>query len=118
MAIRSSKFGQHSFTAVVSQTIDESDYPVEPSTNADICVLLSNDWFEWADEAKPTPASTRLTFRLSLRFEVTYKDKVNYCSVAVAGDVFVRGHLGRLVKVTYVNFERDESHGKPVVAYL
>ncbi len=61
-------------------------------------------------------AGTRLTFRL--RSEVTYKDKVNYRSVAVAVDVFVRGHLGCLVKVAYVDFERDESHGNPVVAYL
>ena len=33
-------------------------------------------------------------------------------------NVFVRGHLSRLVKVAYVDFERDERHGNPVVAYL
>jgi hypothetical protein len=27
-------------------------------------------------------------------------------------NVFVRGHLDRLVKVTYVDFEHDESHSK------
>ena len=58
----------------------------------------------------------RLTFRL--RSEVTYKDKVNYRSIAAASDVFVRDHLGRLVKVAYVDFERDESHSNPVVAYV
>jgi hypothetical protein len=98
------------------ETIDEPDYAVELATDADVGVLQSKDWFEWADEAKPLTAGTRLTFRL--RSEVTYKDKVNYRSVAVAGDVFVRGHLGRLVKVAYVDFDRDESHGNPVVAYL
>ncbi|KAI9439787.1 fatty acid synthase [Lactarius indigo] len=98
------------------ETIDEPDYTVELATDADVGVLLSKDWFEWSDEAKPLTAGARLIFRL--RSEVTYKDKVNYCSVAVAGDVFVRGHLGRLVKVAYVDFERDESQGNPVVAYL
>jgi hypothetical protein len=81
---------------------------------ADVGVLLSKGWFEWADEAKLLTAGTRLIFRL--RSEVTYKDKVNYRSVAVAGDVFVHSHLGRLVKVAYVDFERDESQGNPVVA--
>jgi len=33
-------------------------------------------------------------------------------------DVFVCGHLSRLVKVTYVDFEHDERHGNPVMAYL
>lgn len=98
------------------ETIDEPDYAVELATDADVGVLQSKDWFEWADETKPLTAGTRLIFRL--RSEVTYKDKVNYRSVAVAGDVFVRGHLGRLVKVAYVDFERDESQGNPVAAYL
>ena len=43
---------------------------------------------------------------------------MNCRSVTVAGDVLVRDHLGRLVKVAYVDFERDESQGNPVVAYL
>jgi fatty acid synthase subunit alpha, fungi type len=38
--------------------------------------------------------------------------------VAVTGDVLVRDHLGSLVKVAHVDFERDESQGNPVVAYL
>ena len=58
----------------------------------------------------------RLIFRF--RSEVIYKDKVNYRSVALAGDVLVRDHLGCLLKIAYVDFERDESQGNPVVAYL
>ncbi|KAI0264369.1 fatty acid synthase [Gloeopeniophorella convolvens] len=98
------------------ETIEEPDYTVELETDADVGVLQSKDWFEWSDEVKPLSAGARLIFRL--RSEVTYKDKVNYRSVAVAGDVFVRGHLGRLVKVAYVDFERDDCQGNPVVAYL
>jgi fatty acid synthase subunit alpha, fungi type len=98
------------------EIIDEPDYTVELASDGDVGVLLSKDWFEWADETKPLTTGARLIFRL--RSEVTYKDKVNYRSVAVAGDVFVRGHLGRPVKVAYVDFERDESQGNPVMAYL
>jgi hypothetical protein len=53
-----------------------------------------------------------------LHSEVTYKDKVNYCSVAVTGDIFVCGHLGHLIKLTYVNFECDESQRNSIMAYL
>jgi len=98
------------------KTINEPDYTVELLTGADVGVLLSKDSFEWADEVKPLTAGTRLIFRLCS--EVTYKDKVNYRSVAVAGDVFVRGHLSHLVKVAYVDFERDESQGNPIITYL
>jgi hypothetical protein len=45
--------------------------------------------------------------------EVTYKDKVSYRLAAVAGGVLVRDHLGSLVKVAYVDFERDGSQGNP-----
>src|SRR6266581_9061907 len=61
-------------------------------------------------------AAYRLTFRP--RSKVHHKDKVSDRSVAITGDVFVRGHFGRLVKVAYVNFECDKSHSNPVVAYL
>ena len=40
------------------------------------------------------------------------------CRQAIAGNVLVRDHLGCLVKVAYVDFERDESQGNLVVAYL
>jgi fatty acid synthase subunit alpha, fungi type len=46
---------------------------------------------------------------------------VSYHSVTVAGDVLVlivHGHLGSLVKAACVDFERDESQGNPIVAYL
>jgi len=33
-------------------------------------------------------------------------------------NVFVCGHLSCLVKVTYVDFECNERHSNPVVAYL
>ena len=118
MEVQSAFFFRGRFTDYehTFETIDEPDYTVELITDADVGVLLSKDWFEWADESKPLAAGTRLIFRL--RSEVTYKDKVNYRSVAVAGDVLVRDHLGSLVKVAYVDFERDESQGNPFVAYL
>ena len=58
---------------------------VELITDADVGVLLSKDWFEWVDKSKLLTAGTHLIFRL--RSKVTYKDKVNYRSVAVADNV-------------------------------
>ena len=60
-------------------------------------LLISKDWLEWADESKSLTAGERLIFRS--RSEVIYKEKVSYHSVAAAGDVLVRDHLSRLVKV-------------------
>jgi fatty acid synthase subunit alpha len=118
MEVQSAFFFRGNFTDYehTFETIDEPEYTVELATDADVGVLMSKDWFEWADEDKPLTAGARLIFRL--RSEVTYKDRVNYRSVSVAGDVLARDHLGRLVKVAYVDFERDESQGNPVVAYL
>ncbi|KAI0067274.1 fatty acid synthase [Artomyces pyxidatus] len=98
------------------ETVEEPDYLVELSSDADVGVLQSKEWFEWDDNTKPLQAGTGLVFRL--KSEVTYKDKVNYRSVAVTGDVFVRDQLKRLVKVGSVDFERDDCQGNPVVAYL
>jgi hypothetical protein len=62
------------------ETIGEPDYTAELVTDADAGILLSKDWFEWADKSKPLAAGTLCRFRLCS--EVTYKDKVNYCSVS------------------------------------
>ena len=94
--------------------IDKPDFTVGLTTDADVGVLLSKDWFEWADESKLPTAGTCLIFRL--RSEVAYK--VNYHSVAVAVDALVRDHLRSLVKVACVDFEHDKSQGNPVVASL
>ncbi len=58
--------------------IGEPNYTVELIANADIGVLLLKDWFKWANESKPPAAGTHLIFHL--HSEVTYKNKVNYCS--------------------------------------
>ncbi|THH15787.1 hypothetical protein EW146_g4747 [Bondarzewia mesenterica] len=98
------------------ETIEEPDYLVELINDAAVGVLQSKEWFEWDDPSKPLQAGTGLIF--CLKSEVTYKDKINYRSVAVSGDVFVRDQLKRLVKVGSVEFERDDCKGNPVVAYV
>lgn len=98
------------------ETIQEPDYLVELANDADVGVLQSKEWFEWDDDSKPLQAGTGLVFRL--KSEVAYKDKVNYKSVSVSGDVFVRDQLKRLVKAGSVDFERDDCQGNPVVAYV
>jgi fatty acid synthase subunit alpha, fungi type len=86
---------------------------VELAPDAEVGILLSKDWFEWAAETKQFTAGTRLIFRLRADVTVTYRDKVNCGSVAIAGDVSVCGHLSRPVKIVYVDFERDECQGNP-----
>ncbi|TFY74378.1 hypothetical protein EWM64_g9633, partial [Hericium alpestre] len=97
------------------ETAEEPDYLVELNSDPAVGVLQSKEWFEW-DEKKPLQAGTGLIFRL--KSEVTYKDKVNYHSVSVMRDVFVRDQLKRLVKVGSVEFEHDDCQGNPIVAYL
>ncbi|TFY79348.1 hypothetical protein EWM64_g4663 [Hericium alpestre] len=98
------------------ETVEEPDYLIELNNDAAVGVLQFKEWFKWDDETKPLQAGTGLIFRL--KSEVTYKDKVNYRSVSVAGDAFVRNQFKRLVKVGLVEFERDDCQCNPVVTYL
>jgi hypothetical protein len=93
------------------EAIGEPDYTVKVATDADVGVLLSKDWFEWADKSKLLTAGTHPIF-------CPRSDKVNYRSVVVTDNVLVRDHPGRLVKVAYVNFKRNESPRNPAIAYL
>ena len=98
------------------ESIDEPDYLVEMQNDTDVGVLQSKEWFNWEDESVSLAAGTSLVFRL--KSEVTYKDKTHYSKVLVTGDVFSQDQLKKLFKVGTVQFESDESHGNPVVAYL
>lgn len=51
-------------TTRTPSTIGEPDYTVELITDADVGILLSKDWFEWADKSKPLTVGTRLIFPL------------------------------------------------------
>ncbi|GLB40343.1 putative protein with domain of unknown function (DUF1729) [Lyophyllum shimeji] len=95
---------------------EEPDYLVPLETDAAVGVLQSKEWFEWDDDSKPLLAGTALIFRV--KSQVTFKDKTSYRSVAVSGDVFVRNQLKVLVKVGSVDFQQDDCHGNPVLAYL
>ena len=98
------------------EIVQEPDYVVEYPTDASIGVLLSKEWFELRDPSKPLVPGTSLIFRL--KSEITFKSKVSYHSVTVSGDVYVRDKIKRLVKVGYVDFEQEDCHGNPVVAYV
>ena len=41
-----------------------------------------------------------------------------YRGVAVSGDIFIRDQLKHLVKVGSVDFQEDNCHGNPIVAYI
>lgn len=98
------------------EMVEEPDYLVNVANDAAVGVLQSKEWFDWHDEAKPLQSGTGLIFRL--RSEVSFKSKATYSSVAVSGDVFVRNQLKRLVKVASVDYDQDDSHGNPVLAYV
>lgn len=98
------------------EVVQEPDYLVPLTSDAAVGVLQSKEWFEWRDQTKPLQASTSLIFRL--KSEVTFKSKSAYRAVSVSGDVFVRDQIKRLVKVGYVDFEQDDCHGNPVLAYV
>jgi hypothetical protein len=75
MEVQSAFFFRGHFTDYENtfEMIDKLDYTVELIADADVGVLLSKDWFEWADKSKLPAAGTRLIFRL--RLEVTYRTR-------------------------------------------
>jgi fatty acid synthase subunit alpha len=97
------------------ETTEEPNYVVTLETDADVGVLQSKEWFGW-ENVSPLLAGTSLIFRV--RSQVSFKDKSSFRNVSVSGDVFVRDQLKNLIKVGSVDFQRDDSQGNPVVAYL
>ncbi|KAF5382044.1 hypothetical protein D9615_004428 [Tricholomella constricta] len=98
------------------ETTEEPDYNVPLETDAAVGVLRSKEWFEWDDDSKPLMAGTSLIFRIRSQF--SFKDKTNYRNVSVTGDIFIRNQLKVLVKVGFVDFQQEDSHGNPVLAYI
>jgi fatty acid synthase subunit alpha len=97
------------------ETTEEPNYIVALETDADVGVLQSKEWFGW-ENVSPLLAGTSLIFRI--RSQVFFKDKSSFRNVSVSGEVFVRDQLKNLIKVGSIDFQRDDSHGNPVVAYL
>ena len=97
-------------------TTEEPDYLVTLSTDADVGVLQSKEWFEWDDESVPLTAGASLIFRV--RSVVAYKDRNAFKDVTVKGDVFIRNQMKALIKVGSVEFQQEDVHGNPIVEYL
>ncbi|KAF9532470.1 fatty acid synthase [Crepidotus variabilis] len=98
------------------ETVEEPDYLVPLDTDTSVGVLRSKEWFDWEDEQKPLAAGMSLIFRI--RSQVSFKDKTAYSNVSVTGEIFIRNQLKELVQVGSVEFEQDDSHGNPVLAYI
>jgi fatty acid synthase subunit beta len=94
----------------------EPDYLVHLESDADVGVLQSKEWFEWDDMSSSLLAGTSLIF--CIQSQVSFKDKTAYRNVSVSGDIFVRNQLKVFVKIGSVDFQRDDSQGNPVLAYL
>jgi fatty acid synthase subunit beta len=93
-------------------TTEEPDYLVHLESDADVGVLQSKEWFEWDDMSSSLLAGTSLIF--CIQSKISFKDK----TASVSSDIFVRNQLKVLVKVGSVDFQRDDSQGNPVLAYL
>ncbi|KIY43927.1 fatty acid synthase [Fistulina hepatica ATCC 64428] len=98
------------------ETTEEPDYLVPLPTDAAVGVLQSKEWFEWTDSERPLTAGTSLVF--CTRAQLAFRDKTTFRSVAVEGEVFIRNHLKILERVGTVDWQKDDSHGNPVLAYL
>jgi len=97
------------------ETFEEPDYIVPFTTDADVGVLQSKEWFHW-DHSKPLSAGTSLIFRI--HSQVSFKDQNSYRNVSVSGEIFIRNQLKVLIQVGSIKFQQDNSHGNPVLVYL
>ncbi|KAF5389975.1 hypothetical protein D9757_013855 [Collybiopsis confluens] len=95
---------------------EEPDYVVTLDSEAEIGVLQSKEWYDWEDETKPLVPGVPLTFRV--QSSVSFRDRISFRELTVTGDIFVRDQLKNLKKVGSVEFQADDAHGNPVVAYL
>ncbi|KAJ3886618.1 hypothetical protein GG344DRAFT_81530 [Lentinula edodes] len=98
------------------ETTEEPDYIVTLATDADVSVLQSKEWFDWEDDTRPLSPGIPLIFRV--QSEVSSMDRTSYRELSVSGEIFVRDQLKNLQKVGSVEFQADDAHGNPVVAYL
>ncbi|KAJ3916064.1 fatty acid synthase [Lentinula edodes] len=98
------------------ETTEEPDYIVTLATDADVSVLQSKEWFDWEDDTRPLSPGIPLIFRV--QSEVSFMDRTSYRELSVSGEIFVRDQLKNLQKVGSVEFQADDAHGNPVVAYL
>jgi len=97
------------------EIIDEDMYEVDLTSDAEIGVLQSKEWFEW-ESTTPLLTGAKLFFKL--QSELQFKDKTTYSSATVKGEVFVRDQLKNFNRVGNVNYEKEPCQGNPVIAYL
>ncbi|KAJ3783459.1 fatty acid synthase [Lentinula aff. detonsa] len=98
------------------ETTQEPEYIVTLAGDADVGVLQSKEWFDWEDESKPLVPGIPLIFRV--QSEVSFKDRASFRELLISGEIFIRDQLKNLHKVGSVDFQADDAHGNPVVAYL
>lgn len=94
---------------------EECDYIMPFTTNVDVGVMQSKEWFHW-DHSKPLSAGTSLIF--CIHFQVSFKDQNSYQNVSVSGEIFIQNQLKVLIQIRSIKFQQDNSHGNPILAYL
>ncbi|QRV90063.1 fatty acid synthase subunit beta [Ceratobasidium sp. AG-Ba] len=98
------------------EIVEEPEYIVNISSDVDVGVLSSKEWFEWDDDAEPLRPGTKLVFKV--KSEYKYKAKATYSSVSVEGSAYIRNQLKELIKVATVSHTTGHAHGNLVLSYL
>ena len=93
---------------------EEIPVEVKLSTNKDVEVLRSKEWFLPIYGRDLLNAT--LTFRLSSLYR--FKNKTVYSSVETSGSVWMELSTKEVIQVAAVEYECGESHGNPVIDYL
>lgn len=95
------------------EIIEEADYVVDLTKEADVGVLKSKEWFQWDDDSAPLIVDTSLVFKT--QSELTYKDRNVFASIKVTGAAYTKKQL---TKVATIDYELENAHGNVVLGYL
>ncbi|KAF5337956.1 hypothetical protein D9757_014846 [Collybiopsis confluens] len=90
-----------------------------PSSTA--CLHRFENTFEITEEPDyvvTLDSEARWCFAIQRMSSVSFRDRISFRELTVTGDIFVRDQLKNLKKVGSVEFQADDAHGNPVVAYL
>ncbi|KAK6086189.1 fatty acid synthase [Seiridium cupressi] len=106
------------FTSTFARMV-ESPYQLQMSSEADVGVLASKQWFQLDDKNKLDDLNlTDLTLEFHLQTFTRWSTKTTYKSVDTSGKVFVRSEAGDLTRIGFVKHHAEESRSNLVLSYL
>ncbi|KAH6651491.1 fatty acid synthase [Truncatella angustata] len=111
--------GTHeNFSSTFSRKV-EAPYEVNMSSETDVGVLASKQWFHLDDKNKLDDLDlTDLTLEFHLQTFARWSDKSTFKSVDTSGKVFVRSEAGDLTRIGFVKHHAGVSNNNAVLSYL